>query len=543
MTSFWRASSASTASSRPARSASSYAGASSGTTTTSSRPNASSSSDWRSQREALAKPAGSTESRKEHVTTIDREGKAVLGHSNIFPPEVINDIHVKSELGRYRMRGFSMFKPIPHWDQLMFLPGTLTRFVIEGYREKCETKTVLGARFAKHPLELDIPVYITGMSFGALSLEAKMALAKGASMAGTATCSGEGGMIPPERDLSTNWYYQCIQSRYGFNPHHLMLADACEFFIGQGCKVGLGGHLMGQKVTEQVAEMRSLPAGIDQRSPARHPDWLGPDDLSLKIQEVREATDYQIPIQLKLGAARVYDDVRMAAKCGPDIIYLDGAEGGTGAGPHIATEETGIPLMAAIPEARRALEDVGMADEIDLVVAGGIRNGGDVAKALSLGAKAVALGHSALMALNCNKEIPGVTDYEGTIGVPAGSCYHCHTGRCPVGITTQDVELRKRLVVDEAAERVYNFLHTLTLEVQMLARACGKTNIHSLEPEDLCALTVEAAAMAKVPLAGTSWIPGVSEERTLAKIERLLEKHLEFPVDYLPTHAEVPAGE
>ena len=327
---------------------------------------------------------------------------------------------MKAELGRYRMRGFSMFKKLPGWDDLIFLPGTLTRFVIEGYREKCDTKTVLGARFAKKPLELDIPVYITGMSFGALSLEAKMALAKGASMAGTATCSGEGGMIPPERDLSTKWYYQVIQSRYGFNPHHLMLADGVEFFIGQGCKVGLGGHLMGQKVTEQVAEMRSLPAGIDQRSPARHPDWLGPDDLSLKVQETREATNYEVPIQLKLGAARVYDDVRMAAKCGPDIIYLDGAEGGTGAGPHIAAEETGIPLLAAIPEARRALEDVGLADEVDLVVAGGIRNGGDIAKCLALGADAIAIGHSALMALNCNKEIPGVTDYEGTVGVPAG---------------------------------------------------------------------------------------------------------------------------
>ena len=344
--------------------------------------------------------------------------REVLGRSRIFTPEVIDDIHMKAELGRYRMRGFSMFKKIPHWDELIFLPGTLTRFVIEGYREKCETKTVLGARFAKKPLELDIPVYITGMSFGALSLEAKMALAKGASMAGTATCSGEGGMTPPERDLSTKWYYQIIQSRYGFNPHHLMLADGIEFFIGQGCKVGLGGHLMGQKVTEQVAEMRSLPPGIDQRSPARHPDWLGPDDLSLKIQETREATNYEVPIQLKLGAARVYDDVRMAAKCGPDVIYLDGAEGGTGAGPHVAAEETGIPLMAAIPEARRALEDVGLVDEIDLVVAGGIRNGGDVAKCLALGAKAVAIGHSALMALNCNKEIPGVTDYEGTVGVP-----------------------------------------------------------------------------------------------------------------------------
>jgi glutamate synthase domain-containing protein 2 len=283
---------------------------------------------------------------------------------------------------------------------------------------------------------------------------------------------------------------------------------------------------MGQKVTEQVAEMRSLPAGIDQRSPARHPDWLGPDDLSLKIQEIREATDYQVPIQLKLGAARVYDDVRMAAKCGPDTIYLDGAEGGTGAGPHIAAEETGIPLMAAIPEARRALEDVGLVDEIDLVVAGGIRNGADVAKCLALGAKAVAIGHSALMALNCNKEIPGVTDYEGTVGVPAGQCYHCHTGRCPVGITTQDPELRKRLEVDEAAERVYNFLHTLTIEAQMFARACGKTDVHSLEPEDLCALTMEASAMAKVPLAGTNYIPGQTEERTLAEIKALLEKQI-----------------
>ena len=211
---------------------------------------------------------------------------SILGRSGIFTPEVIDDIHIKSELGRYRMRGFSMFKKIPHWDDLTFLPGTLTRFVIEGYREKCDTKTVIGPR-AKVPLELDIPVYVTGMSFGALSYEAKTALARGATMAGSATCSGEGGMIPDERRYSTKWLYQCIQSRYGFNPHHLMLADACEFFIGQGCKVGLGGHLMGQKVTDQVAEMRSLPAGIDQRSPARHPDWLGPDDLALKILEIR----------------------------------------------------------------------------------------------------------------------------------------------------------------------------------------------------------------------------------------------------------------
>lgn len=432
--------------------------------------------------------------------------KNVLGQNFLFTPTVIDDIHIKAELGRYRMRGMALFKKIPSWDDLTFLPGTLTRFVIEGYREKCETQTVIGPH-AKRPMVLDIPIYITGMSFGALSYEAKVALARGATMAGTATCSGEGGMIPDERRYSTKWFYQCIQSRYGFNPHHLRLADGCEIFIGQGCKVGLGGHLMGQKVTDQVAEMRSLPAGIDQRSPARHPDWLGPDDLALKINELREATNGEIPIQLKLGAARVYDDVRMAAKCGPDSIYVDGMEGSTGAGPHIATEETGVPGIAAIRQARKALDDVGKTGEISLVYAGGIRNGADVAKALALGADAVAIGTSAMVALNCNKGIPEA-DFEAEIGVPAGHCYHCHTGRCPVGVATQDPELRKRLNPDEAAERVYNFLHTLTMECQMMARACGKTNVHSLEPEDLAALTMEASALAMVPLAGSQYTVG-----------------------------------
>ena len=329
-------------------------------------------------------------------------------------------------------------------------------------------------------------------------------------MAGTATCSGEGGMIPDERRYSTKWLYQCIQSRYGFNPNHLILADGCEFFIGQGCKVGLGGHLMGQKVTDQVAEMRSLPAGIDQRSPARHPDWLGPDDLALKIQEIREVADWQIPIQLKLGAARVYDDVRMAVKCDTDSIYIDGMEGSTGAGPHLATEETGVPGMAAIRQARKAIDDLGKRGEITLIYAGGIRNGADVAKAIALGAEAIAIGHSVMMALNCNKDIPEA-DYEAEIGAAPGYCYHCHTGRCPVGVATQDMELRKRLDPDEAAERVFNFLHTLTIEAQMFARACGKTNIHSLEPEDLAALTMEASAMAGVPLAGTNHTVGVED--------------------------------
>ena len=438
-----------------------------------------------------------------------KRNRYILGQSKIFTPEVMDDIHVKSDLGRYRMRGFSLFKDIPTFDDLTFLPGTLTRFVIEGYREKCTTATVIGPT-CKNPLALDIPVYVTGMSFGALSYEAKTALARGATMAGTATCSGEGGMIPDERRYSQKWLYQCIQSRYGFNPHHLRLADGVEFFIGQGCKVGLGGHLMGQKVSDQVAEMRSLPAGIDQRSPARHPDWLGPDDLALKIDEIREATNNEVPIQLKLGAARVFDDVRMAAKTGPDSIYIDGMEGGTGAGPHIATEETGVPGIAAIRQARHALDEVGMTGRISLVYAGGVRNGADLAKALALGADAVAIGHAVMMALNCNRDIPEA-DFPNEMGVDAGYCYHCHTGRCPVGVATQDPELRARLDPDQAATRVYNFLHTLTLECQMLARACGKTDIHSLEPEDLAALTEVASAMAEVPLAGTRYTVGHPE--------------------------------
>ena len=252
---------------------------------------------------------------------------------------------------------------------------------------------------------------------------------------------------------------------------------AASFLLVQGAKVGLGGHLVGQKVTDQVAEMRSLPAGMNQRSPARHPDWWDPDDLALKIEEIREATNWEIPIQLKLGAARVYDDVRMAAKV-TRLIYIDGMEG-YGSCPHLASEETGVPGIAAIRQARRALDDVGKSGEITLVYAGGIRNGGDIAKALALGADAIAIGHASMMALNYNKDIPEA-DYEKEMGVKAGNCYHCHTGEMSVGIATQDPKLRERLDPDKAAKRVYNFLHTLAIECQMMARACEPRLISTL---------------------------------------------------------------
>ena len=432
----------------------------------------------------------------------------ILGKSAVFTPDVINDIHVKAELGRYRMRGFSMFKDIPSWDDLTFLPGTLTRFVIEGYREKCLTKTVLGPK-AKRPLELDIPVYITGMSFGALGANAKRALGLGASAMGTSTTTGDGGMTQEEREASKTLVYQYLPSRYGMTPNQLRQADAIEVVIGQGAKPGGGGMLLSQKITDRVAEMRTLPAGIDQRSACRHPDWTGPDDLEIKIQELREITNWEKPIYVKVGATRTRYDVMLAVKAGADAVVIDGMQGGTAATQNIFIEDVGIPTLPAVRLAVEALQELDMHRKVQLIVSGGIRTGGDVAKALALGADAVSIGMAALMALNCNA--PLFEDDYTSLGTRPGECHMCHTGRCPVGITTQDAELEKRLDPEEGARRVQNYLSTLTMECQTLARACGKSHVHNLEPEDMVALTVEAAAMAGVPLAGTDWIPGVNK--------------------------------
>ena len=427
----------------------------------------------------------------------------VLRRSPVWDDATIDDIQAKAELGRYRIRGFSQLRerPLPNFDDLTFLPCTLTRIPLEGYREKCNTRTVLGTRFANKPIVNDIPVMITGMSFGALSYNAKVALGRGATAAGTSTTTGDGGMLKAERENSKTLIYEVLPSRYGFSVHDLLAADAIELTIGQGAKPGTGGLLLGSKVSEVIADQRDLPPGVDQRSPARHPDWLGPDDMILKIEELREATDGQAPIFVKMGATRVFDDVRLAWKAGADVVVVDGMEGGTGASPDLLLEHTGIPTLAAVCEARAALEDVGAYGKMQLIIAGGIRSGADAAKALALGADAVYIGTAALIALNCNRPIY-VEDYH-KLGTEPHACHHCHTGLCPVGITTQDPELMKRLPIDEAAERVTSFLHAMTLEIQMLARACGKADVHDLEPEDLRALTLEASMITGVPLVGT----------------------------------------
>src|SRR5881409_2524147 len=402
-----------------------------------------------------------SEHRSDHLPVLQRSGT--------FSPEVMDDIHAKAELGRYRIRGFGTLRERrwPTFDDLTFLPCSLTRIPLEGYREKCSTTTVLGKRYARKPLELEIPIMITGMSWGALSYNAKVALAKGAAMVGSSNTTGDGGMLMAEREHSRTLIYEVCPSRYGIDVHHMRMADAIELTIGQGAKPGTGGLLLGSKVSDVIARQRDLPVGVDQRSPARHPDFLGPDDMIIKVEELREATDWQVPIFIKMGASRVFDDVKLAAKAGADVIVVAGMEGGTGASPAILQEHTGIPTLAAVCEAWAALEECGLYGVVQLIIAGGIRDGVDAAKAIALGADAIYIGTAALISLNCNKPIY-VEDYE-KLGTEPHFCHHCHTGRCPVGITTQDPELMQRLDIDQAADRVASFLRVMTHEIQMLA--------------------------------------------------------------------------
>jgi glutamate synthase domain-containing protein 2 len=353
------------------------------------------------------------------------------------------------------------------------------------------------------------------MSFGALSANVKESLGRAATEMGTSTTTGDGGMTKEERDSSKTLVYQGLPSRYGFNPDDVRRADAIEVVIGQGAKPGGGGMLLGQKVNPRVAKMRTLPEGVDQRSACRQPDWTGPDDLTIKINELREITDWEKPIYVKIGATRVFNDVKLAVHAGADVVVVDGMQGGTAATQTCFIEHVGIPTLGALRQAVDALEDLDMVGKVQLIISGGIRTGADVAKALAMGADAVALGQGVLVALGCNspsymqdgEHMSALAEYEA-LGTAPGYCHHCHTGKCPVGVTTQDAILEQRLQPDVGAKRLRNYLKTLNMELTTIARACGKQNVHHLEREDLVALTVEAAAMARLPLAGTNWIPG-----------------------------------
>jgi len=422
-----------------------------------------------------------------------------------------SEIRRAAETGIYDIRGGGSKRKLPHFDDLLFLGASMSRYPLEGYRETCNTKVTLGTRYASKPLELDIPITIAGMSFGALSGRAKEALGRGASMAGTSTTTGDGGMTPEERGQSKNLVYQLLPSRYGMNPDDLRKADAIEIVIGQGAKPGGGGMLLGQKISDRVAEMRTLPKGIDQRSACRHPDWTGPDDLKIKILEIREITGWKVPIFIKVAGARPYYDTALAVKAGADVIVLDGMQGGTAATQEVFIENVGQPTLACIRPAVDALQDLDQHRKVKLIISGGIRNGADVAKAMALGADAVSIGSAAMIALGDN-DPKWEKDYN-KLGSTAGAYDDWHEGNDPAGITTQDPELMKRFDPIAGGKRLSNYLKVMTLEAQTIARASGKNDLHNLEPEDLCALTVESAAMARVPLAGTDWIPGIKDKK------------------------------
>ena len=382
-----------------------------------------------------------------------------LRDSATFTRPVIAEIQRAASTGLYDIRGFGAKRRIPTFDDLVFLGASMSRYPLEGYRERCATNVTLGTRYAKKPVELKIPITVAGMSFGALSAPAKEALGRGASEVGTSTTTGDGGMTPEERGHSNILVYQYLPSRYGMNPDDLRKAD-----------------------------------------------WTGPDDLAIKIQELREITDWQIPVYIKVGAARTYFDTMLAVKAGADVVVVDGMQGGTAATQDVFIKHVGIPTLPAVRQAVEALQEMDMHREVQLIVSGGIRTGADVAKALAMGADAVSVGSAALIALGDNS--PQYESEYNALGSSAGYYDDWQDGQDPVGISTQRDDLAARFDAIRGGRRLANYLRVLTLETQTLARACGKSHVHNLEPEDLAALTIEAAAMAKVPLAGTDWIPG-----------------------------------
>lgn len=418
--------------------------------------------------------------------------------------QTVEEIHYKAETGKYLVRGYGKMGPMPHFDDLIVVPAQLASPVPKDkYREPCNTEVMIGEGRVEKPLRLSVPVMFGAMSFGAISKEAKMALAIGAAKIGTATNTGEGGSFPEEYTLAhgfedeealeRGWKkyepggYLIVQystGRWGVSRNYLQRSDAIEIKIGQGAKPGMGGHLLGEKVTEEIARIRGLPIGTDALSPSRFYDVRDIKDFGKQIALLRDLTNYEKPIILKLGPGRVYQDVRMAAELGVDAIAVDGMQGGTGASPQAVTQTVGIPTIACIPQAVRALKDTGLRGEVKLIALGGIRSGADVVKALALGADCVGIASSAMIAMGCR------------------ACMACSKGKCTYGIATQDPRLRERLKPEIAGQRLYNFLRSIWEEIKMLTMLTGKGDIRKLSKEDLRALNINVAAITGVKLIG-----------------------------------------
>jgi glutamate synthase domain-containing protein 2/nitrite reductase/ring-hydroxylating ferredoxin subunit len=371
---------------------------------------------------------------------------------------------------------------LPKWEQIQFLPAQLSKRPLLDDADVNST-TVIGPK-AKKPVKLSMPVFVSDMSFGARSREAKIALSKGAELAGTGICSGEGGMLPDEQEANSNYFYELASGKFGFSWEKVKKAQAFHFKGGQGAKTGTGGHLPGNKVTKEIAEVRGLREGETAISPAAFPDLNSVDDFRAFGEEVRKQTG-GIPIGFKIAASHIEADIDFALKAGADYIILDGRGGGTGSAPTILRNNINVPTIPALARARRYLDSID-ANDISLIITGGLRVPEDFAKAMMLGADAIAVSNAALQAIGC-------------LGMRA-----CNTNNCPVGIATQKEKLRNRLIINSSATQLKNFLEASNALIKVIARACGYNDFRYFNMNDLTTFSFDMHRLTGIPYAGNA---------------------------------------
>ena len=400
-------------------------------------------------------------------------------HVKLIREYATNGLDSVGHHGPMGAMGVSQTK-LPRWDEIQIVTAQLARPPLLD-DEPVETGVVIGPK-ADKPLHLDVPMFVSDMSFGSLSLEAKVALSRGAELAGTGICSGEGGMLPEEQAENSRYLYELASAQFGFSWDKLEQVQAFHFKGGQAAKTGTGGHLPGAKVTEKIAAVREVPIGQPAISPARFPEWTTPRDFAEFADEVQERTG-GIPIGFKLSAQHIEQDLAAALEVGVDYVILDGRGGGTGAAPLLFRNHISVPTIAALARARRFLDGEGVSD-VSLVITGGLRIPPDFVKALALGADAIAVSNAALQAIGC-------------LGMRA-----CNTDNCPVGIATQQEHLRARLPVDEAAERLSRFFGASVELMSVLARACGHRSLSDFTVDDLTTFDRDMASLAGIPYGG-----------------------------------------
>ena len=417
-------------------------------------------------------------------TKIEGESQAVAGNPLAYPPEYakadssyrcMKEIHEMALTGESIIEAMGTTMPMPSWEEVLLLGAQLNPMPLEA-DAPVSLKTVIGKN-AQKPMVLSGPAYISHMSFGALSKEVKVALAKGTAMVGTAMCSGEGGILPEEMEAAHKYIFEYVPNKYSVTPENLKNSDAIEIKIGQGTKPGMGGHLPGEKVTPDIAAIRNKPLGEDIISPSTIPDVKTPQDLKDLVYQLRVASEGR-PIGIKIAAGRIEKDLEVCVFAEPDFITIDGRGGATGASPKIIRDATSVPTIYALHRARTYLDGIG--SKIDLVITGGFRISSDIAKALAMGADAVALASAGMVAAACQQ-------------------YRiCGSGKCPVGVATQDKELRSRLKEEAAAKRVANYFQATFAELCTFARITGHEDIHQLSVDDLCTVSREISEFTNI---------------------------------------------